>query len=159
VPHARACTAAAAGRAGPGRTGVARFCHLIHIITGVSLFYGGGELIAPITVSSCLRLLSSSAGFLPPRRRHKSRSPPSVQDSPSLPREHISAALWFRVSYLCAHRAMGEQVPPEPSSACESGTGCVAIRFLGSDFVTARPLCRCLLPADCSRDSNASSSW
>ena len=30
---------------------VARFCHLIHIITGVSLLYGGGELNALVTVS------------------------------------------------------------------------------------------------------------
>ena len=40
-------------RPGRGRrAGGARFCHLIHIITGVSLLYGGGELIAPVTVSS-----------------------------------------------------------------------------------------------------------
>ena len=48
-------------QAGGERAGVA-FCHLIHIITGVSLFYDGGELIAPVTVSSCLCLLSSSTG-------------------------------------------------------------------------------------------------
>ena len=34
-----------------GRAGVARFCHLIHIIMGVSLIDGGGELIAQVTVS------------------------------------------------------------------------------------------------------------
>ena len=82
MPHARAPPPPAGPwQAGDERAGVARFCHLIHILTGVSLFYGGGELIASVTVSSCLRLLSSSAGFLPPRRRHKSRSPPSVQSS------------------------------------------------------------------------------
>jgi hypothetical protein len=89
VPHACARRRRRLGRgrgdagrqAVSGRAGVARFCHLIHIITGVSLIYGGGKLIAPVTVSSCLRLLSSSAGFLPPRRRHKSRSPSLVHFS------------------------------------------------------------------------------
>ena len=77
MPQARAVAAAdraeavGVGAGCGGRADVARFCHLIHIITGVSLFYGGGELIAPVTVYSYLRLLSSSASFLPPRCRHK----------------------------------------------------------------------------------------
>ena len=74
----RVRAAAATGRAMGGRAGVAMFCHLIHIIMGVSLLDGGDELIAPVTVSSCLRLLSFSAGFFPPRRRHRSRCHPSV---------------------------------------------------------------------------------
>ena len=96
--------AAVAGRAGPGQgeAGVARFCHLIHIITGVSLLYGGGELIAPVTVSSCLRLLGSSAGFLPPRRRHKSEVLRQFNSSASLLRDHISAALWLSPSCTSA---------------------------------------------------------
>ena len=43
-----------AGRqAGGQRAGMARFCHLIHIITGVSLLYDGGGLIAPVMVCRC----------------------------------------------------------------------------------------------------------
>jgi hypothetical protein len=87
---------------------VARFCHLIHIISGVSLFYGGDELIAPVTVSSFLRLLSSSAGFLPPCHRHKSRSLPSVQHFPSLPSELKSVVLWFSPSRISAHTEQRE---------------------------------------------------
>ena len=49
-PRPRAVAVAMAGR----RAGVARFCHLFHIITGVSLLYGGGELITPVTVSPYL---------------------------------------------------------------------------------------------------------
>jgi len=82
---------------------VARFCHLIHIIMGVSLLDGGGELIAPVTVSPCLRLLNSSAGSLSPGRRHKIESPPSVfSPLPSLPRDHILAALWLSPSRTSA---------------------------------------------------------
>jgi hypothetical protein len=95
-------------QAASGWAGVARFCHLIHIITGISLFYGGGELIATVTISSCLRLLSSSAGFLPPYHRHKSRRLSSVQHFPSLPREHISVVLWFSPSRISMHTEQRE---------------------------------------------------
>jgi hypothetical protein len=107
---------------------MARFCHLIHIITRVSLFYGGGKLILPVTVSSCLRLLSFSAGFLPPcikvevlrqlnpslrfqentYQRHKSRCPLPVKSFPSLMREHISATLWFFPSRISARTEQRE---------------------------------------------------
>jgi len=106
-----------ARQAGDERADVARFCHLIHIITGVFLLYGGGELIASITVSSCLHLLGSSAGFLPPAAGIKlkvlrqSSSPSFVSD-----RAHLNNPLAFPVSYLCTHGVAEEQVPPEPSS-------------------------------------------
>jgi hypothetical protein len=51
-------------RRGKRRAGEAGFCHSIHIITGVSLFYVGGGLIArvsPVTVYS--RLVS----WVPPQ--------------------------------------------------------------------------------------------
>ena len=41
----------AGGRRASGRAGVARFCHLIHIIMEVSLLDGVGELIALVIVS------------------------------------------------------------------------------------------------------------
>ena len=53
----------AGGQRASGRAGVARFCHLIYIITRVSLLDGGGKLITPVTVSptpEILRCLSSS---------------------------------------------------------------------------------------------------
>ena len=143
MPHARAPPPAEpwAWQAGGERTGVARFCHLIHIIMGVSLLDGGGELIAPITVSPCLRLLNSSTGSLSlsPGRRHKIESPPSVFSPPSFAsgRPHLSHPLAFPVPYLYAYGVAGEQVPPEPSSACEPCTGWAKIRFLGSNSTTA----------------------
>ena len=106
---------------------------------GSFLLYGGGELIAPVTVSSCLCLLSFSVSSLPPRRRHKTESSPSVHPSSfAFERPHLSRPLAFPVPYLCAHGVVGEQVPPEPSSSCEPCTGCATIRFLGSESVTAR---------------------
>ena len=89
------------GRRESGRAGVARFCHLIHIIMGISVLDGGGELITPVTVSPCPRLMNSSAAFLPPRRIYKSEVLRQSRSSASLPRDHISAALWispFRTS-------------------------------------------------------------
>ena len=70
--------------------GVSRFCHLINIIMGVSLLYGGGELIASVTVSSALRLLGFSAAFLPSRRSHKSVVLCQSTVLASLPRETTS---------------------------------------------------------------------
>ena len=67
---------------------------------------------------------------------------------------HRSAASW-----LPTHGVAGEQVPPEPSSACEPCTGCAAIRFFvvrfrncSSDvfFLVIGRGTR-LLPGDCSR--------
>ena len=149
MPHARAPPPAgpwawawawqAGRRRASGQAGVARFCHLILIITGVSLFYGGDELIASVTVSSCLRLLSSSASFLPPRCWHKLEILRQSNPSFASEKSHLSRLLAFPVMYLCAHGATGEQVLPEPSSACEPCTGCAVIRFLGSDYATAHP--------------------
>ena len=109
MPHARARAAAAAGQAGlwawaeaeavsrRGRqAGDERawpvFCHLIHIITGVIPFDGGGELIASVTVPSAFRLLGFSVVFLPLRRSHisvvlRQSSPPFLhfQETTSQP--------------------------------------------------------------------------
>ena len=59
----------ASGRAASEWAAMARFCHLIHITMGVSLHDGEGELIAPVTVSSALRLLGFFAAFLPSRQQ------------------------------------------------------------------------------------------
>jgi hypothetical protein len=64
-----------------GRTDMAGFCHSIHIITGVSLFYVGGGLItivSPVTIYLRLRLLVYYAASSLPYRGHIFRSPPSV---------------------------------------------------------------------------------
>ena len=149
MPHARVRAAAATGRAGRGREygpgrakaeavavalrGMARrgrraasgrvwpvFCHLIHIITGVSPFDGEDELIASVTVPSASpspRILRCLSPFL---SQPYIRSPPSVQISVPQPlsRETTSQQpSGFPVLYLCAHGVVGEQVPPEPSPA------------------------------------------
>ena len=143
--HARARAAAAASgrgrQAASERTGGrGQVLPLNPHNYGSFLLYGGGELIAPVTVSSCLCLLSFSVSSLPPRRRHKTESSPSVHPSSfAFERPHLSRPLAFPVPYLCAHRVAGEMVPLEPSSSCEPCTGCAPIRFLGSDSATARP--------------------
>ena len=133
MPHVCARAAAAIGWAGSGRgramarrckagkqaggerAGVAMFCHLIHIITGVTLFDGGGELIASVTVF--FAFASLSPGILrclsPFPSQPYIRSPLSVQISvclpQPLPRETTSQQpSGFPVPYLCAHRVAGE---------------------------------------------------
>jgi hypothetical protein len=83
-----------------GRQAWLVFCHLIHIITGVTPFDGGGELIALVTVLSAsvspspgiLRCLSPFPlqPYIRSPRQSRSRSSATTPE-----RNHISAALWL----------------------------------------------------------------
>ena len=77
APPPRAVAVAGGERAWPV------FCHLIHIITGVTPFDGGGKLIASVTVLSAS--VSPSSGILRYLSPFPSQpyicSPPSVQIS------------------------------------------------------------------------------
>ena len=91
VPHARVplppAVARQAGRwRASERTGQEWFCHSIHIITGVTLFYVGGGFITGVFAcyrclypsTSALGLLISSKASLLPYREHIFRAPSSV---------------------------------------------------------------------------------
>ena len=89
----------AGGRRAGGRAWPV-FCHLIHIIMGVTPFDGGGELIASVTVLSAsvspspgiLRCLSPFPSHPYIRVLRQSRSLSSATASE---RNHISAAFWL----------------------------------------------------------------
>ena len=93
-PWARAMTVAGGERVWPV------FCHLIHIITGVTPFDGGGELIASVTVLSAsdspspgiLRCLSPFPSHPYIRVLRQSRS---LSSATAPERNHISAAFWL----------------------------------------------------------------
>jgi hypothetical protein len=63
VSHARAAAGRVVGVAGSKRMGREWFCHSVHIISGVTLFYVGGGFIAGVSLVNAVSVLLHQPAF------------------------------------------------------------------------------------------------